>query len=353
MVRLPCHTVRTHRGYAMADLPGSMPKAMIAMGFDAPGGPEVLRSEVVPLPAPGPGQVLVKVAFAGVNRPDVVQRQGFYPAPAGASPIPGLEISGEVIALGEGVSTDLFGRKVCSLVAGGGYAEYCLAEADQCLPVPPRLPLDQAAALPETLMTVWHNVFERAYAREGEMILVHGGTSGIGSMAIMLGKLYGLTVIVTCGGPDKCKAALAIGADHAIDYKAADFVAEVARITGGAGVHIVLDMVAGDYVARNLKCLGEDGRHVTIAVQGGTRAEINMAAVMSRRLMLTGSTLRPRSKAFKAALVTELRDTVWPLVGEGALRPVMDQTFALTDVVAAHQRMEGGAHIGKIVLKVG
>lgn len=332
----------------MADLP----ETMTAMGFDAPGGPEVLRAEVLPLPQPGPGQVLVKVAYAGVNRPDVVQRQGFYPAPAGASPIPGLEISGEVVSLGEGVSTDLFGRKVCSLVAGGGYAEYCLAEADQCLPVGPGVPMDQAAALPETLMTVWHNVFERGYAREGETILVHGGTSGIGSMAIMLGKLFGLTVIVTCGGADKCAAALEIGADHAIDYKAADFVEEAARITGGAGVHLVLDMVAGDYVARNLKCLGEDGRHVTIAVQGGTRAEINMAAVMSRRLTLTGSTLRPRSKAFKAALVAELRDTVWPLVGEGALRPVMDQTFALSDVVAAHQRMEAGAHIGKIVLKV-
>jgi putative PIG3 family NAD(P)H quinone oxidoreductase len=332
----------------MADLP----ETMTAFGFDAPGGPEVLRAERLPLPVPGRGQVLVKVAFAGVNRPDIVQRQGFYPAPAGASPIPGLEISGEVVALGQDVSTDLFGRKICSLVAGGGYAEYCLAEADQCLPVPPGLPLDQAGALPETLMTVWHNVFERAYAREGETILVHGGTSGIGSMAIMLGKLYGLTVIVTCGGPEKCAAALKIGADHAIDYKASDFVEEVARITDGAGVHIVLDMVAGDYVARNLKCLGEDGRHVTIAVQGGTRAEINMAAVMSRRLTLTGSTLRPRSKAFKAALVSELRDTVWPLVGEGALRPVMDQTFALTDVVAAHQRMESGAHIGKIVLAV-
>lgn len=332
----------------MADLP----ETMTAIGFDAPGGPEVLRAEVLPLPVPGPGQILVKVAYAGVNRPDVVQRQGFYPAPAGASPIPGLEISGEVVALGEGVSTDLFGRKVCSLVAGGGYAEYCLAEADQCLPVGPGVPMDQAAALPETLMTVWHNVFERGYAREGETILVHGGTSGIGSMAIMLGKLFGLTVIVTCGGADKCAAALAIGADHAIDYKSADFVDEVARITGGAGVHLVLDMVAGDYVARNLKCLGEDGRHVTIAVQGGTRAEINMAAVMSRRLTLTGSTLRPRSKAFKAALVAELRDTVWPLVGEGALRPVMDQTFALGDVAAAHQRMEAGSHIGKIVLKV-
>ncbi|MFM5929616.1 MAG: NAD(P)H-quinone oxidoreductase [Novosphingobium sp.] len=330
----------------MADLP----QMMTAIGFDAPGGPDVLKPQTVPVPQPGPGQVLVKVAFAGVNRPDVVQRQGFYPPPPGASPIPGLEISGEVVALGEGASTDLFGRKVCALVSGGGYAEYCLAEAGHCLPVPPGLPMDQAAALPETLLTVWHNVFERGFARDGETILVHGGTSGIGSMACLLGKLFGVTVIVTCGGPEKCAAALAIGAAHAIDYKASDFVEEVARLTGGKGVDLVLDMVAGDYVARNLKCLAEDGRHVTIAVQGGVRAEINMAMVMTRRLTLTGSTLRPRSNAFKAALVAEVREQAWPLVGDGALRPVMDQVFPLADAAAAHSRMEAGAHIGKIVL---
>ncbi len=330
----------------MADLP----QTMIAIGYDAPGGPEVLRPETVDVPKPGAGQVLVKVAFAGVNRPDIVQRQGFYPPPPGASPIPGLEISGEVVALGDGVDTDLFGRKVCALVSGGGYAEYCLAQASHCLPVPPGLPMDQAAALPETLLTVWHNVFERGFVRDGETILVHGGTSGIGSMACLLGRIFGLTVIVTCGGAEKCAAALAIGAAHAIDYKAADFVEEVANITGSRGVDMVLDMVAGDYVARNLKCLAEDGRHVTIAVQGGVRAEINMAAVMSRRLTLTGSTLRPRSNDFKTALVGEVRENVWPLVGEGALRPVMDQTFALAEAAAAHARMEAGAHIGKIVL---
>lgn len=330
----------------MADLP----QRMIAIGYDAPGGPEVLRPETVDVPKPGPGQVLVKVAFAGVNRPDVVQRQGFYPPPPGASPIPGLEISGEVVALGDGVDIDLFGRKVCALVSGGGYAQYCLAQADHCLPVPPGLPMDQAAALPETLLTVWHNVFERGFVRDGETILVHGGTSGIGSMACLLGRIFGLTVIVTCGGADKCAAALAIGAAHAIDYKAADFVEEVAKITGGKGVDMVLDMVAGDYVARNLKCLAEDGRHVTIAVQGGVRAEINMVQVMSRRLTLTGSTLRPRSDDFKTALVTEVRQNVWSLVGEGELRPVMDQTFPLTKAAAAHARMEAGAHIGKIVL---
>ena len=331
----------------------TLPETMQAAGFDAPGGPAVLRLETLPVPRPAPGDVLIKVAFAGVNRPDVIQRMGFYPPPPGASPIPGLEIAGEVVALGEGVDSDLLGQQVCALVSGGGYAEYCPAVAALCLPVPADLPLDQAAALPETLFTVWHNVFERAYARDGETILVHGGTSGIGSMAIMLGKAFGLTVIVTCGGADKCAAALEIGADHAIDYKATDFVEEVARITGGDGVEIVLDMVAGDYVARNMKCLAEDGRHVTIAVQGGLQATINMAEVMRRRIHLTGSTLRPRSNQFKALLTQEIAQLAWPLVEAGKLRPVMDQAFPLADAAGAHARMEAGAHIGKIVLKVG
>lgn len=332
---------------------GNIPEFMQAAGFDAPGGPEVLRLETLPVPSPGAGQVLIRVAYAGVNRPDVIQRRGFYPPPPGASPIPGLEISGEIVALGEGVEPALLGQSVCALVSGGGYAEYCLAVADHCLPVPADLPLDQAAALPETLFTVWHNVFERGYAREGETVLVHGGTSGIGTMAIMLGKLFGLTVIVTCGDADKCAQVLAIGADHAIDYKASDFVAEVARITGGAGVHLVLDMVAGDYVPRNLQCLGEDGRHVTIAVQGGLQATINMAQVMSRRLTLTGSTLRPRSNQFKALLAQEIARNAWPFVEEGRLRPVMDQCFPLAEAAAAHARMESGGHVGKIVLKAG
>ena len=327
-----------------------LPALMNAVGFDEPGGPEVLRTEVVPVPRPGPGEVLVKVAYAGVNRPDVVQRRGLYPPPPGASPSPGLEISGSVVALGEGVMSLLPGTRVCALVSGGGYAEYCLARAEHCLPVPEGLPLEQAAALPETLFTVWHNVFQRGFARDGETILVHGGTSGIGSMGAMLGKIFGLTVIVTCGGAEKCAAALNIGAAHAIDYKAADFVAEVARITGGKGVDIVLDMVAGDYVARNLKCLAEEGRHVTIAVQGGARADINMAVVMSRRLTLTGSTLRPRSNEFKAMLADEIVQEVWPLVAAGELRPVMDRVFPLGEAAAAHARMEAGAHIGKIVL---
>ena len=332
--------------------PEFLPACMQAVGFDAPGPPDVLQLREVAVPLPGPGQVLVKVAFAGVNRPDCVQRQGHYPPPPGASPLPGLEIAGEVVLQGAGVGWPEVGQQVCALVAGGGYAQYCLAEASICLAVPSGLPLDQAAALPETLFTVWHNVFERGWASAGETVLVHGGTSGIGCMAILLGRLFELQVIVTCGGPEKCARALEIGAAHAIDYKATDFVEEAKRITGGRGVQLVLDMVAGDYVARNLKCLAEDGRHVTIAVQGGTRAEINMATVMGRRLTLTGSTMRPRSVEFKTLLAQEIAREVWPAVEAGQLRPIMDQVFPLAEAASAHRRMEAGAHIGKIVLEV-
>lgn len=325
---------------------------MMAVGFDEPGEADVLQPVAQPVPRPGPGEVLVKVAFAGVNRPDVVQRKGAYPPPPGASPIPGLEISGTIAMTGEGVGELAVGDTVCALVSGGGYAEYCLAKAGHCLPVPGGLALDEAAALPETLFTVWHNVFERGYAREGETLLVHGGTSGIGTMAIMLGRHFGLKVIVTCGSAEKCAKALEIGAAHAIDYKATDFVEEVARITGGKGVDLVLDMVAGSYVARNLKCLAMDGRHVTIAVQGGAKAEINMAVVMSRRYTLTGSTLRPRSDEFKTLLAQEIAGTAWPIVESGMLRPVMDARFPLSQAAAAHARMEAGDHVGKIVLEV-
>lgn len=325
---------------------------MKAAGFDAPGGPEVLRVEELPVPQPGPGEVLIKVAYAGVNRPDVAQRQGFYPAPAGASPIPGLEIAGEVVALGEGAESALLGQQVCALVTGGGYAEYCTADARHCLPVPVSMPLAEAAALPETLFTVWHNVFERGWACEGETLLVHGGTSGIGTMAITLGRLFGLTVIVTCGDAEKCAKALELGAAHAIDYKATDFVEEVAKITGGKGVNLVLDMVSGDYVPRNLKCLSEDGRHVTIAVLGGMQATLNMAVIMMRRYTLTGSTLRPRSAEFKALLAQEIAANAWPFAESGELRPVMDQIFPLAQAAAAHARMEAGAHVGKIVLEM-
>ena len=263
-----------------------------------------------------------------------------------------MEVSGEIVTLGGDVDRAHLGQIVCALVAGGGYAEYVCAPVGQCLPVPHALPLIEAAAIPETLFTVWTNLFERAYAMEGDTVLIHGGTSGIGTMAIALGQLFGLTSIVTCGSPEKCATALSLGANYAIDYKAQDFVAEVQRITGGQGVNAVLDMVAGDYVPRNLACLAEDGRHVTIAVQGGVRAEINMAAVMMRRLTLTGSTLRPRSVSFKSLVADELQRTVWPHVEAGRLRPVMDQTFPLADAAAAHARMEAGDHVGKIVLVV-
>ncbi|MEM8695198.1 MAG: NAD(P)H-quinone oxidoreductase [Pseudomonadota bacterium] len=329
----------------------ALPDQMTAIDMENPGGPEVLQPVTRPVPEPGPGEVLVKVAAAGVNRPDIVQRKGFYPPPPGAPLIPGLEIAGEIVGLGEGADTVLMGQAVCALVAGGGYAEYCTAPVAQCLPVPEGLSLREAAALPETLFTVWHNLFERAYAREGETVLVHGGTSGIGSMAIMLGNLFGLTMIVTCGSDDKCAAAEKIGAAHAINYKSQDFVEEVRRVTDGAGVEILIDMVAGDYVVRNLQCLKEDGRHVTIAVQGGLEATINMAQVMSRRLTLTGSTLRARSVEFKGLLADEIERTAWPFVEQGKLRPVMDQSFPLTEAAAAHERMEAGAHIGKIVLE--
>jgi putative PIG3 family NAD(P)H quinone oxidoreductase len=327
-----------------------IPESMTAIEISTAGGPEVLKPCIRPMPQPGAGEVLVKVAAAGVNRPDVVQRMGLYPAPPGASDLPGLEISGTIVAAGQGVEPELFGQQICALVAGGGYAEYCIARADLCWPVPESLSMTEAAAIPETLMTVWHNVFERGCANEGETILVHGGTSGIGSMAIKLGKLFGLTVIVTCGSDDKCAAALELGAAHAINYKATDFVEEVKRITDGLGVHLVLDMVAGPYVPRNLQCLREDGRHVTIAVQGGFVAEINMAQVMSRRLTLSGSTLRPRSNEFKALLADEIYRNVWPDVVEGNLRPTMAKHFPLAEAAAAHMLMESGDFVGKIVL---
>ena len=333
-------------------MPEVLPATMTAMGFDAPGGPEVFRAETVPVPRPGPGQVLIKVAHAGVNRPDVVQRQGFYPPPKGASPIPGLEIAGTAVAIGPGVEPEMLNQEVCALVTGGGYAEYCLATAGHCLHVPEGLSLAEAAALPETLFTVWHNVFDRGHARDGEVLLVHGGTSGIGTMAIMLGKAFGLTVVTTCGSEEKCAAARAVGADLAIHYRTQDYVEHTRAFTDGRGADLVLDMVSGSYVARNIDALAEDGRHVTIAVLGGLQAEINMAKVMTKRLTLTGSTLRARSDEFKALLVDDIHRNVWPLVEDGALRPVMDRSFPLADVAAAHARMEAGDHIGKITLEV-
>ncbi len=331
----------------------TLPATMTAVGYDDPGGPEVLRPETVPVPVAGDNQVLIKVSHAGVNRPDVIQRQGFYPPPKGASPIPGLEIAGTVVAIGNGAPPELLNRDVCALVTGGGYAEYCTAHSAHCLSVPQGLSLAEAAAIPETLFTVWHNVFERGWARDGETLLVHGGTSGIGTMAIMLAKAFQLQVVVTCGSDEKCAAAREIGADFAINYKTADFVEKVRGYTDGKGADVILDMVSGSYVQRNLDCLAEDGRHVTIAVLGGMQAEINMAKVMARRHTLTGSTLRARPDEFKALLADEIYNHAWPLVEDGTIRPVMDETFPLAEAAAAHARMEAGDHIGKIVLEVG
>ncbi|EPR16536.1 NAD(P)H quinone oxidoreductase [Sphingobium indicum IP26] len=324
---------------------------MTAIGIAAPGGPEVLVPQRRPVPVPGPDEVLIKVAAAGINRPDVMQRLGKYPPPPGAPDIPGLEVSGTIVAAG-GSAELLIGRRVCALLPGGGYAEYAVAPAGQCLPVPDDYDLVEAAALPETLFTVWSNLFERAYVVEGDTVLVHGGTSGIGTMAISLCKLFDITVIVTCGSDAKCEQAKAWGADHAINYRSQDFVEEVKRITGGQGVQAVLDMVGGDYLPRNIQCLAEDGRHVSIATTGGPKAEVFIPAIMRRRLTLTGSTLRPRSVAFKSLVADELMRVVWAFIEQGRLRPAMDMRFPLAEAAKAHARMDSGDHFGKIVLTV-
>jgi putative PIG3 family NAD(P)H quinone oxidoreductase len=329
-----------------------IPATMQAIDPGGAGGPEVLAPVERPVPQPGAGEVLVRVAAAGVNRPDVLQRQGKYPPPPGASSILGLEIAGGVVALGDGVDAALLDTNVCALVAGGGYAQYCVAPAAQCLPVPQCLSLSEAAAIPETLFTVWSNVFQRGAAKAGDVLLVHGGTSGIGTMAIHLGKLFGLKVITTAGSAEKCARALEIGADHGIDYRTQDFVAEVQSITAGRGVDVVLDMVGGDYVARNIACMAVDGRHVSIAVLGGLKGDVFIPAIMQKRLTLTGSTLRAREAAFKAALTDELRERVWPKVIDGSLRPIIDSVYPLARAADAHARMDGGAHVGKIVLEI-
>ena len=324
---------------------------MQAIEISAPGGPEVLHLVERPVPQPGPDEVLVRVAAAGVNRPDVLQRMGAYPPPPGASDLPGLEIAGTVVAAGHGAEM-LIGRRVCALVAGGGYAQYCVAPMGTCLPVPEVLRMTEAAAMPETLFTVWINLFERGFAADGDTVLVHGGTSGIGTMAILLGNLFGLEVIVTCGSADKCAAAKAIGAAHAINYREADFVEAVKQATGGKGVNVVLDMVGGDYLSRNLQCLADDGRHVSIAFQRGAVAEVPIMEIMRRRLTMTGSTLRPRDVRFKTMVADELAKTVWPYVEGNRLKPVIDKVFPLAEAAAAHARMESGDHVGKIVLAV-
>lgn len=325
---------------------------MSAIEISAPGGPEVLQVATRDVPQPASGEVLVKVSHAGVNRPDCLQRKGFYPPPPGASDLPGLEIAGEIVALGEGVDPSELGKRVCALVSGGGYAQYCLARPELCLPVPDEMAMAEAAALPETLFTVWHNVFQRGYARDGEVLLVHGGTSGIGTTAIKLAKLFELTVIVTCGSDEKCAAAREIGADHAINYKTEDFSARVLEMTDGRGCDLILDMVAGAYTQRNLDCLAEDGRVVIIATLGGLASEINMMKLMVKRQSITGSTMRARTNTFKGLVADELFREVWPLVELGELRPQMDRIFPLADAAASHARMEAGEHIGKIVLEI-
>ncbi|HEX8301974.1 NAD(P)H-quinone oxidoreductase [Sphingomonas sp.] len=328
----------------------TVPETMRAIDPKAPGGPEVLVLVERPVPRPGEGEVLVRVAAAGINRPEVMQRKGMYPPPPGAPSIFGLELSGTIVALGQGVPREMLGQPVCALVSGGAQAEYAVAPLGTCLPVPEALTMIEAAAMPETLFTVWTNVFERAYASEGETILIHGGTSGIGTMAITLCKLFGVETIVTAGSDEKCAAAREIGAGHAINYKTEDFVTRVKEITGGKGVNIVLDMVGGDYVPRNLQCLADEGRHVSIAAQGGMIATIPILEIMRKRLTLTGSTLRPRPVEFKTLVADELHRTVWPLVAAGQLKPVIDRVFSLAEAAEAHRRMEAGEHVGKIVL---
>jgi putative PIG3 family NAD(P)H quinone oxidoreductase len=330
----------------------TVPETMLAIDPEKPGGPEVLAPVTRPVPVPGEGEVLIKVAAAGINRPEVMQRMGLYPAPPGAPSILGLEAAGTIVAVGSGVASEWVGQPVCALVSGGAYAEYLVAPVGQCLPVPPALTMIEAAAMPETLFTVWTNVFERAYAADGDWLLVHGGTSGIGMMAIALARLFHLTVLVTAGSDAKCEAAREAGAAEAINYKTEDFVARVMDITGGRGVDIVLDMVGGDYVPRNLECLAEEGRHVSIAVQRGAEVKVPLWQVMRKRLVLTGSTLRARNTAFKSLVADELARTVWPFVEQGRLKPVIDSTFPLADAAEAHRRMESGEHVGKIVLTI-
>jgi NADPH2:quinone reductase len=325
---------------------------MRAIGIRAPGGPEVLVPEERPVPVPGPGEILVKVAAAGVNRPDVMQRQGLYPPPKGAPDIPGLEIAGTVVACGPGVLRWREGDGVAALVIGGGYAEFCLAHESHALPIPAALTPIEAAAVPETIFTVWHNVFERGALKSGETLLVHGGSSGIGTTAIQLGKAFGAKVITTAGSVEKCAACRALGADLAIDYKSEDFVAATKGMTGGIGANVILDMVGGDYIERNYEAAAVEGRIVQIGFQGSPRATVDFRRILLKRLHHTGSTLRSRSNADKAAIARAVEEKVWPLIANGRVRPVMDRTFALAAAAEAHARMESSVHIGKIVLTV-
>ena len=330
----------------------ALPARMTAIGIKTPGGPEALAPEERPVPVPGPTEVLVRVRAAGVNRPDVMQRKGQYPPPPGAPDIPGLEIAGDVVAVGGKVTRWKIGDKICALVPGGGYAEYCVADEATALPVPKGFSYVEAAALPETFMTVWHNVFERGALKSGETFLVHGGSSGIGTTAIMLAKQFGATVIATAGSPEKCEACRKLGADVAIDYNKEDFVAVTKEATGKKGANLILDMIGGDYVDRNFEAAAVEGRIVQIATQKGTKVTADLRRLMLKRLTLTGSTLRARPVSDKAEIALALEAKVWPLLEAGKVRPVIDSTFPLAKASEAHARMETSLHIGKIMLEV-
>ncbi len=326
----------------------TIPQKMAAVAIEKPGGPDVLTLGRIDVPTPQAGEVLIKVAAAGINRPDIFQRMGFYPPPPGAPDTPGLEISGSVVALGAGVTSRAVGDNICALVAGGGYAEYCTAPAGTCLPIPKGLTVIEAASLPETFFTVWSNVFDRAGLKSGESFLVHGGTSGIGITAIQLAKAFGARVFATAGSTAKCEKCLELGADRAIDYRQQDFLKVIKDEEGG--IDVILDMVGGDYTAKNIDCLRPDGRHVSIAFLGGSKVTLDLMPIMMKRLTLTGSTLRPRDNAFKAAIAKSLHERVWPLFEQKRVRPVVDSTFSLQEAGAAHAHMESSKHMGKIVL---
>ena len=329
-----------------------IPQTMTAVEIREPGPPQVLRAVERPVPEPAPFEVLIQVAAAGVNRPDVLQRKGVYPPPAGVTDIPGLEVAGEVVRLGEGVYEPALGTKVCALVAGGGYAQYVIAPAVQCLPVPASLTLEQAAVLPETFFTVWHNVFERSRLQKGETLLVHGGSSGIGTTAILLGKAFDARVIVTAGSAQKCAACRELGADVAINYREGDFVEATLRATDGKGADVILDMVGGDYLARNAAAAAVEGRIALIATQGGNKSELDLRPLMMKRLTISASTLRAQPIANKGRIAAALRENVWPLFETRGLKPVIHARFPLADAAGAHRLMESDTHIGKIVLFV-
>jgi putative PIG3 family NAD(P)H quinone oxidoreductase len=330
-----------------------VPSQMTVIAISKPGGPDVLLPETRAVPKPGPDEILIKVMAAGVNRPDVAQRMGHYPPPPGASDLPGLEVAGEVVAVGSNAKKHKLGDKVMSLVAGGGYAQYCIAQDAQAMAVPPSLTMQEAGALPETLMTVWHNVFERGALKPGETLLVHGGSSGIGTMAVMMAKALGSKVIVTVGSKDKADACLKLGADHAINYKSEDFVESTKKVTGGTGANVILDMVGGDYIDRNYDAAAVDGRIVQIAfLSNAPKATANFTKLMVKRLTHTGSTLRPRTNADKAAMVAAIEAKLMPFLRQGHIKPVMDSAFPLEKASEAHRRMETSQHIGKIVLEL-